>query len=647
MPDKEKGQKTWDSFRGGRYTRANLEEISDDHCLIANNMIFPGDAVAHKRPGYTLVKALPFTPKRIYDFHRQSDSRQLVILAGSGQLAYMNNDGSGYVLLSGAEDANALWDFAKNIFECYGTNGKASYRLVDVGGVMTKWNWGLAAPGAAPAISVGSGSLNLTYGRQYAFSYVSKWTDSTGTQRVHVGAPSPLSASSGAVTSGVPTLTGLTASTDPQVTHIWIWSTNDTPFNTTSVLYFAAEITNGTTSWGDTLLDTSLDNTRQIPYDNQPAPLAQKLIEFQQRIVALGIPGKPDLVQFSGLEETPLGIPQQSWPLKAFFNVPGGIRALTGGEVFNQALMLGTSDFWFQITGLSSETFAENDNLISPGPAGWRLTCVFGGWLIWLSVDRKLWAWNGAGEPVEVSWKISRRDGSGMLAMEDLSSSQLASCELRAYSFGRYSVIVLCAQTSANPGYFDWVSLWDVSALAGPAGPFGAMTKDGRLMTSAESDMFPSHQLVTSACVLVGVTPYLFLADSNGNVYRWPDGFSDAGVNYTPQLGSEFSDLDEPDILKRMRTLDVKTSRQDAIGAFSVQAVASDGPNLAAALLNLPVRALPAPQGIDPTCLRAYLEQTRGASFGRLLRWMLNFPTDANDAEVFALTAKFTPITQR
>ena len=34
--------KILDSFRGGRYTRNNLVKISDDHCLVANNIFFPG-----------------------------------------------------------------------------------------------------------------------------------------------------------------------------------------------------------------------------------------------------------------------------------------------------------------------------------------------------------------------------------------------------------------------------------------------------------------------------------------------------------------------------------------------------------------------------------------------------------------------------
>lgn len=650
-PAQKQQQKIWSAFSGGRYTKRNLLNVSGDHVLMAKDIILTGDGAAHKRPGYTLVKALGWETRKIFDFRRQSDFRQIILLAGSGKLAFMNADGTGYTELSTVEDQNAIFDFATNVFGAYCSNGVESYRLVDVAGTLTKWNWGIAAPLSAPTVSLGAGTLNLTYGRQYVYCYVSKWTDSTGVARIHIGAPSPTSAGTGAVTDGVITVGGLIASADPQVTHIWVFSTNDTPTNTTSALEFAAEITNGTTSWGDDQPDTALDPTRLAPYENYPAPAGTILVQFAQNILVGGIAGHPDLVQSSGLGEVTLGIPQESFPLDLFFNVPGGIKAITAMIVFNQAVMLSTQDFWFQLTGTSASTFQEQDNIIAPGAAGPRCVCVLGGWLLWLGIDKKLWAWNGASEPIEISWKIARRDGGGMLAMEDLSAAQLATAELRGYSFGRYQLMALFCQTSENPqSYLDWVQLWDVSVLSGPAGPFGQLTEDGRLQTSAESDMFPAHAMVASANVLVAAFAYLYIADVNGNIYRWPDGFTDSGLSYAPLLGSEFSDLSAPnepaDALKRMRTLDVKTSRGDAATAFSVFAAATDGANFGKPLAPVPVRPLPGAD-TDPTCLRAYLEQVRGASFGRLLRWAVEFPNDAADAEIYQVVAKFSTISER
>jgi hypothetical protein len=231
-----------------------------------------------------------------------------------------------------------------------------------------------------------------------------------------------------------------------------------------------------------------------------------------------------------------------------------------------------------------------------------------------------------------------------------LSPEQLANAELRRYNFGRYNVLVLLAST-ANNGVLDWAQLWDVSPLTGPGGAFGPTTKDGNLLGAAESDAFFGHQMVASEVVTVGNTPYLFLADVAGNIYRWPDGFTDAGVKYLPSLGSEFSDLDEPDVLKRMRFLDVRTSRIDTlqkIGAANgwvILAAASDGLNIDAKAIALPAGPAPAPYtrgGADATMFRGNCEQ-RGVSVGRFLRWWLRLPSDDQDTEVYELIAGFSP----
>jgi hypothetical protein len=636
--------KVFDSFRGGRYTRSNLVRISDDHLLVANQIIFPGDGIAHKRPGYTKVTTLPFAATHVFDFQRQSDGAQFIIYSGAGKIGYTRADGSGYTELSSGEDATAPWSFATNTFGLYGSNGINKYRFIDTGnGLLTKRNWGIDAPALSPLFAFNVGTLTLTAGRQYAFSWVSKWTDSQGTQRVHVGPPSPLTGTTGPQLLEVINLSRLTASADAQVTHIWIWATNDTPLNTTSVLYFLAEVANGVTAYADSTPDTGLDTTRQIPYENFAPPAARIITEFQGRFGLSGITGKPDLVQGTGLEEINLGIPQETAPPSVFFNVPGGIKAISAMKVFNQALMLSTEQFWFQVTGFSAETFQENDNIFSPGAAGIDLICVTPTWMTWASRDKKVWAWNGSGEPIEVSWKIARADGSSQLSMESISDSQLANGQLRWYSFGRYSVLALFISTKNNT-YFDWCQLWDVSVLSAPTGPMGSTTKDGMLMGAAEGDAFFSDHIIGSGNVLVGSTDYLFLTDTAGNVFRWPDGFTDNGQVYFPAMGSEFSDGDAPGLIKRNRFLDVLTNRIDAAQSFGADALATDGMNVQADPFALELIG-PIPgsdrSAPDPTTFRAKLER-KGSAVGRWLRWWIQFPGDDQDAEVYEVQWKFT-----
>lgn len=637
-------EKVWASFRGGRFTRNNLVKISDDHLLIATNLIMPGDGAAHRRPGYTLVTpaAVGFVPSRIFDFERQSDGRQFVFVSGAGHFGYINPGSGAYTELSNNENP-APFAFATSVFACYASNGVNAYKLVDVNGVLTKWNWGIKAPTVAPAIAIAAGTLSLVKGRQYCYSFVSKWTDSAGVTRVHVGPPSPISAHTGPFTNGVVNNTGIQISTDPQVTHIWVFETNDTPLNTTSVFMFAAELTNGTTSFGDTLLDTALDSTRQAPFDNLPAPAASILVEYQQRIGAMGLLGRPNLVQASGLEEIDLGIPQETFPLTLFFNVPGGIKAISGGCVFNQSLELSTNQFWFQVTGFSAETFTERDKIYQPGAAGPEAIALTNAWKAWIGVDKKIWAVSaGSNTPIEVSWKIARADGSGQLSMESLNSLQLANAQLRWYGFGRYSILAAFVSTKNN-NVFDWMQLWDTTALTGPQGAFGPVTQDGMLMGAAETDAFLNDQIVATGAVLVQDTPYIFMADKKGFIYRWPDGTTDNGQPIIGVAGSEFSDLDLGDGNKRMRWIDIRTSRVDAEQSFRLSAQVSTGMNVNAKPAALPMGPIP-DNPVDPTCARGMMQLQKATSVGRMMRWFCWFPPDDQEAKLYAVIVKATPL---
>ena len=643
MAIKELQAKSFDSFRGGRFTRSNIAKISDDHLLVATQLLFIGDGAIHKRPGYTLVKNVGFNVQKVFDFRRQVDANQFVILAGSGQIGYLDAFGrNAFTPLVAGEDPVARWQFATNVFGLYGSNGVNAYRFVDVAGNLTKFKWGIAAPTAAPTLSYILGTQSPTWGWQYAYSWVSKWTDSHGITRVHVGPPSPISASTGVIANQMPVVGNLVASPDAQVTHLWIWRTNDTPFNTTSVLYFLAEVANGVASYVDGLADTSLDITRLIPYENFAPPAASIIFEFQGRFILSGIPGSPDLVQATGLEEVSLGIPQETAPTSVFFNVPGGTKKVTAGCEFNSTGMLATELGWTQVTGLSAETFQQNDFIIKPGCAGPKLVCTTPKWIAWVGPDKKIWAWNGQTDPVEISWKIARADGSSQLSMEAIDDSQLSQGELRWYSYGRYNLLMLLVSTQPNLGYFDWCQLWDCSVLTGPAGPFGELTKDGRLLSSAESDVFFADHIATAGDVLVNAKSYLWLADTAGNLFRWPDGWTDNGQKYAPVAGSEFSDCDAPDFQKRFHFMDVRTSNRTAKTSFQAAAVAADGVDIEAIPFALPVGPMPA-SPIDPTCFRAKMG-IQGVSTGRFVRWFIEFPEDDQPEKIYQAAVKWAPV---
>src|ERR1700739_4203762 len=310
----------------GKNTDDNTVKTAPEFLLVGKNVICQGDDTIKTCPGYTAVKQLGGKIVKQFDWQRPADKKQFLLVQHNGKLGILqqNADGSyaAEAVLSPAEDDTASFDFITSYFAAYGNNGKNAYRIVDVAGVATAFKWGIAAPTVAPTISFSAGSQTLKYGRKYCMSFVSYFTDSSGFQRMHIGPPGPLSVHTGPQTSMVPVLGSLQVSTDPQVTHKWIFSTVDTPDDTSSIFYFEAELTNATTGFGDTLPDDSLDTTRLAPFDNNPAPLGTAMRSYQNRVVILDpVTG---FIYFSGFEEIDLGDPMASFPSDLFFEPPAG-----------------------------------------------------------------------------------------------------------------------------------------------------------------------------------------------------------------------------------------------------------------------------------------------------------------------------------
>jgi hypothetical protein len=84
------------------------------------------------------------------------------------------------------------------------------------------------------------------------------------------GPPSPISGNAGSFNNRVVNVGGLTASTNPRVTHIWIFGTTDLAEGQAGNLIFVGEIANGTTSFEDSLTVEQLDSTRVLPIDKLP-----------------------------------------------------------------------------------------------------------------------------------------------------------------------------------------------------------------------------------------------------------------------------------------------------------------------------------------------------------------------------------------
>lgn len=648
--------KVWNSFKGGRVTSMNLTEMTDEMCLIASNIMFLGNRAISARPGYTLVRQYqqPIPVQSMFNFQRASDGSQFLLVQ---QPKYIS---AGDVLgknapqqLSNTEDPNALFSYTASDFSAYLSNGLKSYRLVDVAGVLTKYNWGIQAPTVAPTVTLSSGTLTLTYGRQYCYSWVSKITDAQGVTRVSVGPPSPISAFTGPLSSQQVDISEIEQPTDPQVNFIWIFATFDTPENSTSVFNFDAEIPAGTSTASDSSPDADLDQTRPAPFENFPAPAAQWVLQYQSRVVAIGIQGAPNWVQLSGFAEILVGIPEEAWPPDLIFKIPSGSQGLTAGTLFgNSRLMLATALNWFQLKGTSPSTFVLGDKMMEPGCAGFKLVLVTEHYMIWLGPDKRLWAWDGTypAIPMEISKKLKIKQTGIGLSMQDLSDDQLAQCELRWYEFGEYDLVVLVASSSTAPeNTKDWIQIWDASFI-------GDTLSDQSIATLAESDFFPSDLIVTSSLVTVNNKTFLFMGDQAGNIYRWPDGSTDNGKKFQPAWGSIWSGLSSfigpmfhplppQEVEKQLFFADIQTDRQDAANTFRLLGIALASPNNQIGLIDCGLGPFinPAGLGTDPTCARAFLNN-RGTSVGRWGRFVVLFPNDGNPSTLWSVAVWARPI---
>lgn len=147
--------------------------------------------------------------------------------------------------------------------------------------------WGLTAPGSAATLADGgAGSLIGNYSVKY--TYVRK----VGSAIAHESNPSPVS-NTLAITSRQISVTGLTDSSDAQVTHKRLYRTVDTG----STWLFDSEIAQGTTTATLTLADTALGTA--VETDNNAPPACGWVSEFQGHFFLLRDASNPHYLWYS------------------------------------------------------------------------------------------------------------------------------------------------------------------------------------------------------------------------------------------------------------------------------------------------------------------------------------------------------------
>lgn len=650
---------TYADFRAGRVTEENLTEMKPEELLLANNILILNDKMPVKRPGYTLVKNIGAGPCiSIFDFQRDIDQKQFVLFQSGGKLGSIDAQGlTAAQILSAIEDLAARHQYAEgNPFGLYLSNGITKWALYDNGGVNKLYAWGITAPLTAPTVALAAGTNTIEFGNQYAYCYVRKVTDGSGITRLHVGPPSPLSLSTGPYTSMVANVSSFAPPPDATWNFIWIFRTQDTPPDSTAALFFLAEIAVATVTYADSLADAFLDLTRPIPYDNQPPSPGGIVLQFESRMALAGFPNAPNAIQLSGFEEILVGISEEAFPADLFFDIPGGKQGITGGLVWDEIAYLSTLDYWFTVSGYDIETFQKRDKVLQPGAVGKDAICTTPTHIVFLGKDKKLYAWDGTtARPTNMSKAIGK-PLLGAMSMEDINQQALSTAQVRWYSFGRYSLILVLVNTGAVPqGQFDWIQVWNASFLANPpiVLPSDGVTNIGLV----ETDFWPADVLSCSALVDVNKQNYVFFGDPSGNIFRWPDGYLDNGKVYQPSLctpwsplhvfiGPMFHPIPPAEVVKRLFWLDIQTDRQDALTAFQAMAVVADTPDMTLVPQNLPLTPFYSSKGLGPvlTAARGNFYQVPGLAIGRWVRTFIVFPADNLPATLLRASISAKPL---
>jgi hypothetical protein len=414
-------------------------------------------------------------------------------------------------------------------------------------------------------------------------------------------------------------LSGITP-VNPNTTHFWLFRVQDSPIGASGTYFFVAEIPVTQSTYVDSAADVDLDTTREAPFLNYPPPLGNIMFEYGGRAVILN----GDTVYLSALSEISLGVAYECFPAELEFIVPGGIKNLTAGIIFQQQALLSTADYWFQISGQDITTFQMLDQVIKPGAIGRKCVLVVHGRLIWLGTDKKLWTWNGVIGTDPVPMSVSLHGNSvDQLNMSDLSTTYLADCELQWYSNGTFDWIVLvAASVDTTEGEKDWIQIWDLSPVT------GVLTIQGPIPQPAESDFFPYDLFATSLSAESAGLPYIFFGGkNNGLVFRWPDGLLFNGLIVKDALvGSPWIQL--ADAKARPLFAKILTNMEDAKSNFKFAAIASKGVDPSIQPVDVDLEADVDGALIDDTVARANLMTTQGTSFGNWIKVFVAFPAD-------------------
>lgn len=257
--------------------------------------------------------------------------------------------------------------------------------------------WGFTMAAHTPTIdsTATAGLVTLAVGRRYRVA-------PKDTVSGHVGTSSAVSASTGPVTLRRIDAS-ITASADPQVNAYRWYSTLDGGDD-----YFFNQET-ATPTIQDNQTDDDLDQSERAPLINDPAPVGYYIAQWGTRTFMFRLDDDPQGIAFSGYNRIFVGRPEQSFPPSNRLRLATGADVLAGGGVIAAGIVaFDVSDRMYMYRGhpedITNTSPVEFTSVLQELP--WGIGCAShftivstGEGLIWLSPDRKVYRFDGAGKP--------------------------------------------------------------------------------------------------------------------------------------------------------------------------------------------------------------------------------------------------------
>jgi hypothetical protein len=201
-------------------------------------------------------------------------------------------------------------------------------------------------------------------------------------------------------------------------------------------------------------------------------------------------------------------------------------------------LIVSTQDYFYAYTGYDAITFTEQDRVGSPGFAGTLARVLTPEGLMYLGANQSVRVWRGPGgpEPTSIS-DDNAKTLQGTYAMEDIDPDDIAGSQCLWYDFGPMNLLVVFARTSdSTAAGFNLMQLWSfVTPAQDSSGTYGSGSGVyTQLPGTYLTDKLPSDMITAAGRQYRLCRPGLYLhGRCRGNVYRWPDGFTDNGTSTT------------------------------------------------------------------------------------------------------------------